>query len=287
MENVQPNAQRSQRAAKKKKASGAPRLKWKLADFEIGKPLGNGKFGQVYLAREKKTKYIVALKVMYKSQLAKAGIQHQLRREIEIQSHLRHPNILRMFGYFYDATRVYLILEFAAGGELYKQLQSVKHFDEKRTAKYISSLASALDYCHKRNVIHRDIKPENLLIASNGELKIADFGWSIHAPNARRKTLCGTLDYLPPEMVEMKFHNHTADIWSLGVLMYEFLVGTAPFEGVGEQETFKRIKNVDLHFPKHLSADAQDLIRKLLVYNPNGRYTLQNVQKHPFIVKNK
>lgn len=98
---------------------------WELSDFDIGKPLGRGKFGNVYLAREKKTQFIVALKVLFKSQLAKAGVEHQLRREIEIQSHLRHTNILRLYGYFYDQSRVYLILEFAARGELYKELQKV------------------------------------------------------------------------------------------------------------------------------------------------------------------
>ena len=101
-------------------AEGEERRKWSLQDFEIGKPLGNGKFGKVYLAREKKTHFIVALKVLFKKQLTKAGVVHQLRREIEIQAHLRHPNVLRLYGYFHDATRIYLILEFAAKGELYK-----------------------------------------------------------------------------------------------------------------------------------------------------------------------
>merc|ERR1719336_350161 len=115
-------------------ASGAGQ-RWKLDDFDIGRPLGKGKFGNVYLAREKKSKYIVALKVLFKSQLQKAQVEHQLRREIEIQSHLRHPNILRLFGYFYDETRIYLILEFAPRGELYKsQLQKPEQrFDEPRS----------------------------------------------------------------------------------------------------------------------------------------------------------
>ena len=121
----------------------------------------------MYLAREKKTKFICALKVLFKSQLSKAGVEHQLRREIEIQSHLRHPNILRLYGYFYDANRVYLILEFAAKGELYKVLQSEEKFSEETTSKYICQLAGALAYCHKKHVIHRDIKPENLLLVSN------------------------------------------------------------------------------------------------------------------------
>lgn len=108
---------------------------WKISDFEIGKPLGRGKFGNVYLAREKRTKYIVALKVLYKEQLKKENVEHQLRREIEIQSHLRHRNILRLYGYFYDEKRVYLILEYAKGGELYKKLQERQRFDEEESAK--------------------------------------------------------------------------------------------------------------------------------------------------------
>ncbi|KNC73148.1 AUR protein kinase, partial [Sphaeroforma arctica JP610] len=180
--------------------------RWELSDFEIGRPLGKGKFGNVYLAREKSSKFIVALKVLFKSQLQKAEVEHQLRREIEIQSHLRHPNILRLYGYFYDKTKVYLILEYAPKGELYKELTRLKKFTEAKTAAYVCQLAKALMYCHAKHVIHRDIKPENLLLGLTGELKIADFGWSVHAPSNRRTTMCGTLDYLPPEMVEGKAH---------------------------------------------------------------------------------
>lgn len=174
---------------------------WQLSNFDIGRPLGRGKFGNVYLAREKDTKFVVALKVMFKKQIQVNNVEHQVRREIEIQSHLRHPNILRLYGYFHDATRIYLILEYAPKGALYKELQSHpnKRLDERRTAGYILSLADALNYLHERNVIHRDIKPENLLLGHNGELKIADFGWSVHEPNSARTTLCGTVDYLPPE----------------------------------------------------------------------------------------
>nr|XP_037290392.1 aurora kinase A-A-like [Rhipicephalus microplus] len=159
--------------------------KWCLQDFEIGRPLGKGKFGNVYLAREKTTKYVVALKVMFKSQLQKNGVEHQLRREIEIQSHLRHPNILCLFNWFHDETRVYLILEYAPQGELYRQLTSARRFTDKRAATYIYQLCNALKVCHAQKVIHRDIKPENLLVGINGEIKIADFGWSVHAPSSR------------------------------------------------------------------------------------------------------
>ena len=263
-----------------------PLRKWSLKDFDIGKPLGNGKFGKVFLAREKKSHFIVALKVLYKEQLTKAGVEHQLRREIEIQAHLRHPNILRLYGYFYDDTRIYLILEFAAKGELYKELQKNKMFDEKRSAKYIKSLAGALAYCHTKHVIHRDIKPENLLLDMRGELKIADFGWSVHAPHNRRTTLCGTLDYLPPEMIEGKPHDQMVDVWSLGVLMYEFLCGSPPFEAEGHSQTYARISKIDIKWPAHVSQDARDLIAKLLVKEPAKRMTLRDIESHPWIVRN-
>jgi aurora kinase, other len=236
---------------------------WKMTDFDIGKPLGKGKFGNVYLAREKQSKYVVALKVLFKKQLHDHGVEHQLRREIEIQSHLRHPNILRLYGYFYDATRVYLILEFAAKGELYGYLKQSVRFPEDRSAFYVEQLTHALVYCHRKHVIHRDIKPENLLLDHRGNLKIADFGWSVHAPSLRRKTLCGTLDYLPPEMVEGQPHDANVDIWSLGVLAYEFLVGNPPFEAQSHTDTYKRIAKVDLKFPSHVSASARDLISKV------------------------
>ncbi|XP_013382422.1 aurora kinase A-A [Lingula anatina] len=260
--------------------------KWALADFDIGRPLGKGKFGNVYLAREKKSKFIVALKVLFKSQLQKAGVEHQLRREIEIQSHLRHINILRLYGYFYDETRVYLILEYAPRGELYKELQKNQRFDDKRTATYISQLADALRYCHAKKVIHRDIKPENLLLGLKGDLKIADFGWSVHAPSSRRATLCGTLDYLPPEMIEGKMHDEKVDLWSLGVLCYEFLVGKPPFEAEGHTETYRRISKVELRFPSHVSDGARDLISKLLRHDPQKRLPLNEVLTHPWIREN-
>ena len=256
---------------------------WKLTDFDIGKPLGKGKFGNVYLAREKKSRYIVALKVLFKSQLQKSQVEHQLRREIEIQSHLRHPNILRLYGYFYDSTRVYLILEYAPCGELYKELTKNKYFDEKRAAKYIAQLADALKYCHEKKVIHRDIKPENLLLGLKGDLKIADFGWSVHAPSSRRTTLCGTLDYLPPEMIEGHEHDEKVDLWSLGVLCYEFLVGKPPFEAEGHSETYRRISRVDLRFPSYVSTLAKDLVTKLLQKRPKDRLSLPEVLQHPWI----
>lgn len=256
-----------------------------MNDFEIGKPLGRGKFGKVYLAREKSSKFIVAIKVLEKSQLSKAGVEHQLRREIEIQCQLRHKHILRLYGYFYDSKRIYLILEFSPRGELYKVLMSKGRFSERQSAQYVLDLSHALSYCHKKHVIHRDIKPENLLVGIRGELKIADFGWSVHAPTSRRNTLCGTLDYLPPEMIEGRDHDEQVDVWSLGVLMYEFLVGTPPFEAEGHSATYRRISRVDLRFPKGMTEDAKDLITKLLQKDPRKRMALDSIPSHPWILR--
>ncbi|XP_066090965.1 aurora kinase A [Saccopteryx bilineata] len=270
----------------KKKNEESKKRQWVLEDFEIGRPLGKGKFGNVYLAREKQSKFILALKVLFKAQVEKAGVEHQLRREVEIQSHLRHPNILRLYGYFHDATRVYLILEYAPLGAVYRELQKLSRFDEQRTATYITELADALSYCHSKRVIHRDIKPENLLLGSAGELKIADFGWSVHAPSSRRTTLCGTLDYLPPEMIEGRMHDEKVDLWSLGVLCYEFLVGKPPFETSTYQETYRRISRVEFTFPDFVTEGARDLISRLLRHNPSQRLTLKEVLEHSWITAN-
>ncbi|NWQ80746.1 AURKA kinase, partial [Columbina picui] len=277
--------QQNEETAKKKNEETKKR-QWCLEDFEVGRPLGKGKFGNVYLAREKRSKFILALKVLFKMQVEQACVEHQIRREVEIQSHLRHPNILRLYGYFHDLTRVYLILEYAPRGEVYKELQKLTKFDEQRTATYVTELADALSYCHSKNVIHRDIKPENLLLGSNGELKIADFGWSVHAPSSRRTTLCGTLDYLPPEMIEGRTHDEKVDIWSLGVLCYEFLVGKPPFETATYQETYRAISRVEYKFPPFVTQGARDLISKLLKHNPFHRLPLKEVLLHPWVTAN-
>ncbi|KAK0424313.1 hypothetical protein QR680_008605 [Steinernema hermaphroditum] len=258
---------------------------WNIDDFEIGRPLGKGKFGNVYLARTKKEKFIVALKILFKSQLMKGGVEVQLRREIEIQGHLRHPNVLRMYHYFHDEKKIYLVLEFAARGELYKDLQKCGRFSEERAAKLMFQMSDALAYCHLKKVIHRDIKPENLLLSVNGDLKIADFGWSVHAPNKRRGTMCGTLDYLPPEMILRQEHDEKVDLWSLGVLCYEFLCGRPPFESETSQQTYKLITSVDFKFPDHVSPEARDLVSKLLKRRPHERLSLEKVLRHPWIAQ--
>ncbi|KAJ6825310.1 serine/threonine-protein kinase Aurora-3 [Iris pallida] len=260
---------------------------WKLSDFEIGKFIGEGKFGRVYLAREKQSGYVVALKVVFKEKLEKYRFHSHLRREVEIQHDLRHPNVLRLFAWFHDDSRIFLVLEYAAGGELYNFLKRLGHFDELRSATYVASLARALAYCHEKKVIHRDIKPENLLLDIEGRLKIADFGWAVQS-SAKRHTLCGTIDYLAPEMVEKREHDHNVDNWTLGILCYEFLYGVPPFEAEDQYDTFRRILKVDLKFPPlpRISDEAKDLINKLLVKDSSKRLSFQMILEHPWIVKN-
>uniref|UniRef100_H3B4Y9 non-specific serine/threonine protein kinase n=1 Tax=Latimeria chalumnae TaxID=7897 RepID=H3B4Y9_LATCH len=259
------------------------RKQWNIEEFDFGRPLGKGKFGSVYLARDREAHFILAIKVLFKSELEKAGVEHQLRREIEIQSRLRHPNILRLYNYFHDQSRIFLMLEYAPQGEMYKLLQKHQRFDNTRTATYMEEISDALLYCHANKVIHRDIKPENLLLGFRGELKIADFGWSVHAPSLRRRTMCGTLDYLPPEMIEGKPHDEKVDVWCIGVLCYECLVGCPPFETESLQDTYRKIVKVDFKFPLLVSEGAKDLISKLLQHDATQRLPLPLVISHPWV----
>jgi serine/threonine protein kinase len=260
--------------------------RWTKKDFDFGKPLGHGMFGNVYMAREKRSKWIVAIKIIKKSQILKGNVEVQVRREIEIQANLRHPNILRFYGYFQDSKRIYLILEYAAGGEVYSRMQKSGPLDEKTAARYIADLASALQHCHEKHVIHRDIKPENLLIGAFGEIKLADFGWSIHSTSSQRLTQCGTPAYFAPEMVARQSHDATVDNWCLGVLLYEFLTGNEPFESESDEEMHQRISEVDLKFPRDVPEGAQELIRKLLQKKPCQRLALTEVSAHPWIQQN-
>ncbi|CAG0922113.1 unnamed protein product [Notodromas monacha] len=276
-----------QNSANSEKAGGVTKQKWSLADFEIGSKLGKGKFGTVLVAREKKSKFIVALKVLVKKELEIHDASHQLMREIEIQAHIRHKNVVRLYGYFWDDVRVYLILEYCPK-DLFTviQEQPEKRFTEDKAASYIHQLADALIYCHGKNVIHRDIKPENIFLSVRQQLKLGDFGWAVHSPLSKRMTLCGTPDYLPPEMLRQQPHDEKVDIWSVGVLCFELLAGFAPFTRKAQEDTYRSIVHGRYSFPSFFPVGPQDLIKKvLLVVNPAGRISLPEVQTHPWIVE--
>jgi aurora kinase len=260
---------------------------WTIDDFEMGRPLGKGKFGQVWLARDKNRGYIVALKIIKKSEVRSSENTRQLRREIEIHSNLQSENIIRMYGYFYDMYNVYLVLEYAGNGEFFKMLTISKRFSESTAANYILQVSNALLHMHRLNVIHRDIKPENMLLGSDSKVKIADLGWAVRNIDKKRYTYCGTLEYLAPEMYTKFNHDKSLDMWCLGVLCYEFLVGNPPFESKmrSPRETYEKVKNLSYTVPDYVSEEAKNFIACLLVVNSEKRMRAEMVPKHAWIIK--
>ncbi|CAG8690052.1 10882_t:CDS:2, partial [Racocetra persica] len=183
-----------------------------------------------------------------------------------------HPNILKLYGYFQDDNQIVMILEFAQYGTLYDFLKKSQRISEGRSAR--------------KRIIHRDIKPENLLVGRNGELKLADFGWATYAPglsSAPLTTVCGTLDYLAPEMVRRLPYNENVDVWALGILCYELLVGVPPFEAIGFHETCRRIMCDNVNIPDHVSSEARNFILMVLQKIPFCRPSLEDILNHPWI----
>uniref|UniRef100_A0A1A9ZIF1 Protein kinase domain-containing protein n=1 Tax=Glossina pallidipes TaxID=7398 RepID=A0A1A9ZIF1_GLOPL len=240
-------------------AYGQP-YEWSTRDFEMGAQLGRGKLGGVYLAHDVTTKYIVAMKVMFKAEVEKRNAQSQVLREIEIQSRLKHPNILRLLTWFHDDVRIYLALEIASEGKLFKHLRNKQHFDQFRSARYTYQVADALNYYRLNNVPHRDLKPHNILLTSSDDIKLADSDWSKAEDNVR--------------------YNQ----WRVGMLCYEFLVGSAPF--APEQKTYEEVRRLEVHYPLFLSAGAKDLISKLLRKRSDECVTLVEVMEHPWVKQN-
>jgi len=225
--------------------------RWCLTDFEMGKPLGRGKFGNVYLARQPESGAVVALKVLSKASMCIEGAEFLVRREIEIQSRLNHPHILRMLGWFHNEKSVFLILEHAPNGEVFRELQQsqTRGLGEALARRYIAQLLSALGCLHRAGVIHRDVKPENLLLTGGGDVKLADFGAAIHAPEPfhLRNTLCGTPEYLAPEVLEGKGYSYEVDVWAVGVLAFELLFGRTPFTSVQDRTLEPERRNEQIY----------------------------------------
>ncbi|OCF54218.1 AUR protein kinase [Kwoniella mangroviensis CBS 10435] len=267
-----------------------PSKHWSLANFDIGRPLGKGHFGKVYLARvkSKTDPFVLVLKCLSKDEVITKEVQIQVRREIEVMQQLRHPNIIRLYGWFHDSTRIFLMLELAGKGELFKQLAKKGRFSERRSSQYIRQVASGLTYLHSNQIIHRDIKPENLLLGMNGEIKIGDFGWSVYSPEENsQRTLAGTLSYVSPEMVLGQPYGKAVDIWALGVLAYELTCGAEPFgadTSSGPRLVHQRICTCDVHFPSFLSVEAREFIQSLLRLKPEERLPLDQVDQQPWIL---
>lgn len=258
---------------------------WTIDDFELGAPLGSGQFGQVWLAKEKKTGFIVSLKIIKKKIIRENENYKQLRREINIHSKLDSPYILKYYGHFHDKENIYLIIEHAVG-ELFSKLEEFKKFDEKTASQYIYQILKALENMHKLEIIHRDLKPENILIGFDNKLRIADFGWAVCNKDKKRDTFCGTPEYLCPEIIERKNHNEKVDLWCVGVLTYELLVGNVPFQSASSKkdDAYKQIRNLDFDIPSFLSENAKNFISRLLVVENEKRPNVDEMLKDPWIV---
>ena len=254
---------------------------WKLDDFTVGDELGRGKFGRVFSAVEKSSKVPVALKTISQTYLTTDDHLRQLRREVELQCRLFHPHILRLYGYFWDKKMLILVLQYAGNGTLFELLRRMGRVEEQDARRYVREVASALAHVHSLGAIHRDIKPENILLGAEGQCLLGDFGWAAVVPKAtgKRKTLCGTIDYLAPEVAGGKAYDFKADMWSLGVLMYELLVGSAP-------HTCREVRDVSqlhsLSLPSGFSPSASDLCNKLLSSDPRHRPSAEEVLRHPW-----
>ncbi|KAF7490907.1 Aurora kinase C [Sarcoptes scabiei] len=251
-----------------------------LNDFYIGKRLARGKNGNVYLAKTKRFNYLVAIKALDKKILIQNQMQLQLKREIEIHFKLCHVNIIKAFDYFYDSQRIYLVMEYAPKGELFNLLQKVGRFNDCTASRIMAQVINAVRYFHRMNILHRDIKPENILISYGGVIKLSDFGWSIQSDQVRR-TLCGTIAYMAPEITQCLPYNRSVDLWCLGVLAYELLVGSTPF--YQNKFNFGIIENYDFQVPSYVSPYAKVFIENLLRIEPGERMSLRNCQNHEWI----
>lgn len=246
--------------------------------------LGKGSYGEVQLAIHKDSGIQIAVKKIDKASLSSNKIKETLIREIRIQKQLNHEYICRLYTSFEDKTTIYLALEYASKGNLFYLIRKEKFLSEDTAFYFFIQVCSGIYYMHKQGLIHRDIKPENILIKEGNIIKICDFGWCVQTDNMQqRNTFCGTLEYMAPEMIQNKAHNHTLDIWSLGILLYELVHGRAPFTGVHPREISDKIMRGQIRFKPGLSNEYKDLVNKILVYETTERLPLIKVFDHPWV----
>ncbi|XP_078152825.1 putative serine/threonine protein kinase IRE [Carex rostrata] len=296
-----------------------------IEDFEILKPISRGAFGRVFLAKKRVTGDLFAIKVLKKADMIRKNAVESILAERNILISARNPFMVRFFYSFTCRENLYLVMEYLNGGDLYSLLRNLGCLDEDMARTYIAEVVLALEYLHSLNVIHRDLKPDNLLISRDGHIKLTDFGLSkvglinstddLSGPDVssglmgehqddagpevaaqraekreqrRKQTAVGTPDYLAPEILLGMPHGPTADWWSVGIILFELLVGIPPFNAEHPQRIFDNIMNRDIpwpHVPEEMNFDAYDLIDKLLIENPLqrlGATGATEVKAHPF-----
>mmetsp|Transcript_495 Transcript_495/g.697 ORF Transcript_495/g.697 Transcript_495/m.697 type:complete len:326 (-) Transcript_495:180-1157(-) len=252
-----------------------PMVDVQLEDFCVIEVIGMGTFARVILVRQAQTGKLFALKSMRKSEIVRLRqVQHVLS-EKNILSRVSHPNIINMHATFNDDIHVYLLLEYAPQGELFRKLRVALRFSEKTTLFYAANIVLALEYLHSLQIVYRDLKPENILVLANGYLKLTDFGFAKEL-SSKTWSICGTPDYVAPEIIQNLGHGLQADWWSLGIVIYEMLTGLPPFHNDSNRIVYDNIVNAEVTFPKHVGHQAQDLISNLLIRNPSER--LGNVE---------
>ncbi|KAK7305510.1 hypothetical protein VNO77_43416 [Canavalia gladiata] len=257
--------------------------------YELGRLLGQGTFGKVYYARTAITNQSVAIKVIDKDKVMKTGQAEQIKREISVMRLARHPNIIQLFEVMANKNKIYFVMEYAKGGELFNKVAKGK-LREDVAHKYFKQLINAVDFCHSRGVYHRDIKPENILLDENGNLKVSDFGLSALTESKRQDGLlhtpCGTPAYVAPEVIKRKgYDGIKADIWSCGIVLFVLLAGYLPFHDPNLIEMYRKINKAELKCPNWFPPEVCMLLGKMLDPNPDTRISISNIREYCWFKK--
>ncbi|KAG9056824.1 camp-dependent protein kinase catalytic subunit [Serendipita sp. 407] len=263
----QPQPQQPVRQVPQKKG------RYGLVDFVIHRTLGTGSFGRVHLARSKHNMRYYAIKVLAKEKVYRMKQVEHTNSERAMLARVQHPFIVNLWGTFQDSLNLYMIMDFVPGGELFTLLRKSQRFPNPVAKFYAAEVALALDYLHGQDIIYRDLKPENILISADGHVKVTDFGFAKHVPDVTW-TLCGTPDYLAPEIIQGKAYNKSVDWYALGVLIFEMLAGYPPFytESTHPVHLYEKILNAQVVYPNFFDPVAIDILGKFLSKDVTERY---------------
>eukprot|EP00586_Coscinodiscus_wailesii_P020225 CAMPEP_0172499760 /NCGR_PEP_ID=MMETSP1066-20121228/130577_1 /TAXON_ID=671091 /ORGANISM="Coscinodiscus wailesii, Strain CCMP2513" /LENGTH=363 /DNA_ID=CAMNT_0013273673 /DNA_START=209 /DNA_END=1300 /DNA_ORIENTATION=- len=243
-----------------------------LSKFTLKETLGTGTFGRVRLASyDNKKNY--ALKILKKRNIIELKQTDHIKSEISILSKIDHPFIVNKIGHFQDERHLYMVIEYVQGGELYTHLRNCECFPDDQAKFYAMEIVCAFEYLHKTLIIYRDLKPENILITTDGHLKITDFGFAklLESSGALTWTLCGTPEYLAPEVIQCQGHGKSVDWWTLGILVYEMLAGYPPFYDHNPFGIYQKILTGDMDYPREFHKPSKSFVKKLLTRDRTKR----------------